>query len=129
VFEQKRCIVETNPSNDLYSSVIPTLLKYGRGFKNSVEYGRLIGSAEDLPGVVACAYAAYLGRQFKMDPKYAIANLIYPLNLLASWDNSKVNTMLADEVVEQLEADGVLNELEGKFSAPFRKLVDRDSNG
>jgi hypothetical protein len=114
--------MEIVPSQGAYDSVIDALTQHGC-FTQSIEYKQLIGNAGDLPGVVASAYARFMARLIKTSPDMAVDILVEPLNLIASWDDSRVNTMLQDEVIEQLEADEIINKVEPKFSNKFMELL------
>jgi hypothetical protein len=104
-----------------YTDVIP-LLTSERGFAESEEFKMLIGTAEDLPGVVASAYARYAG-EHKHDGVEALQRLMRPFNQMASWHNEEVDTMLQDEVFEQLEADGSVEELTSGMSKELLSML------
>jgi hypothetical protein len=109
-------------SGGAYDAVIPTILGSVPDFAHSDEFKLLIGTAEDLPGVVAAAYARYIARLIR-SRRVAVDDLVAPLNLMASWDDDRVDTMLHDEAIEQFEADGILDQVEPMFSQKLRTIV------
>ena len=113
-------------SGSAYDAVIPAILHNVPDFEHSEEFRQLLGTAEDLPGVVAAAYARYMARLIASGLGQ-LDVLVAPLNLMASWEDDRVDTMLRDEAIEQLEADGVLDRVEPMFSDKLRTIVRSES--
>jgi hypothetical protein len=112
-------------TGDRYEAIPTLLLRAGQGFSISPEFRLIARNGEDLPGVVAAAYARYVARMMQESPS-SVTRLFEPLNEIASWDDYKTNTMLKDEVVEQFQADGVLEALTPFFSTAMQKLLTNE---
>ena len=95
--------------SEKYDLVIPIIVDRNKEFFHSPEYRQLVGNAEDLPGVIACAYARFLSRLIHSGRMESLRELISPINRIASWNDPKVNIMIQDEFIEQLIADNVLD--------------------
>ena len=107
-----------------YDRVIPTILSQGSDFEDSDDFRRLIGNAEDLPGVVACAYARWVSARMRADPDADAHDLFRPLNILAALKDEKVDTMLGDEVLEEFESQGMLDRIAQWMGDDFLGIKD-----
>lgn len=104
--------------------VIPRLMEAPLGFAGSPEHASLIGSADDLPGVIASNYAAYVVRQEREGaPPKRLKELMEPLREFASWNDSEVSALLQDSVLEQFRADGASEDLWSELAARMEKLL------
>ena len=110
-------------SGNAYDVVIPILLHLGRGFVGSEDYEALKGTADDLPGVVAAGYARYVARARKASDGDDWSVLIQPLNLLSAVGDPRIDEMLRDEVIEQLDADEVLEDAKAWFSDDLMRVL------
>jgi hypothetical protein len=117
--------MEISPSENKYDLVVPTLLKEGEGFGMSPEYKALAGTAGDLPGVVASAYASFVQRRAASEKsKEASQAIMAPLNKLATWNDPQVNQMLQDEVFVRLEDDGGAYLVEPAMNDDLHRLYE-----
>lgn len=108
-----------------YEKVIETLLAASPEFSASQEYKDLIGTGDDLPGVVAAAYARFIKRNFHANENSS-KELFEPLNNMAEWDDGQVNEMLENEVFEELfdsGSDELTNEMSGTLRERYFRWV------
>jgi hypothetical protein len=104
-----------------YESVIDILTR-NVDFVQSEHFQQLIGTGSDLPGVVAAAYARFVASQIRNLPAYEVHALVDPLNELSALQDYRVDTMLREEVLEELEASEVIDEAQKGFCPRLAKL-------
>lgn len=98
-----------------------SVLEAAPEFAASPERAGLDGHGEDLPGVVAAAYARFLSRKVAGLTDQGLARLILPLSNLAAWRDGPVDRLLEDEVFEMLDAP-VARRLQPLMGEPLRDL-------
>jgi hypothetical protein len=104
-----------------YNDVIP-IITDNSDFVGSDQYRKIVGIADDLPGVVAAAYAKYLGahRHSRLNNRI---ELMRPFNEFAGWHDVEVDNMLRDEVFEQMAADESLVEFKSAMNSDLLNLL------
>ena len=109
-----------------YLDVVPILKDQTTGFATSPEH-RLWGEQmDDLPGVVAAAFAQYLARIALDGSEMGIVKAgVEALSELASWGDGEVDTMLRDEVFDNLGDDvRAIEVLRQMMSERLQRLYD-----
>jgi hypothetical protein len=109
-----------------YDNVIDTLSACPE-FLASKELGELSGTGDDLPGVVAAAYARFIKRM--LDDEQPFTKFFEPLNTMAAWDDNRVNELLETEVFEELfdseHGESIAREMHGALKQMYLRWLRR----
>ena len=92
------------------SMVIGLVELEAKDFFHSEEYKSLSGYADDLPGVLAAAFARFLTRLARSESPERLSPYLSILEKLANWHDADVDDLLRDEVFLAISLDPIGSE-------------------